>query len=716
MTSLVAASDLGGTRSAAEVLSAPSPSSVVAPPPSVEASAPSHAEYAWKQQDPDVDPVDSDSDSVDSDSVDSGSVDSDSVDSDSVDVDSVDSDSVDSDSVDSVDSIDPVDPVDSVNDPEVSDLLESDIVLDKDLDQDHDLDLDQDQDQDLDLDQVDEMDQSKQSKQSKKPKNRSKNKSKNHPLDTESTLPTIKLAASGLRGVPGRKVPRPQKKDMCISIEDGFPANLHYDDVDQFRNIDDGACKPALSMVDNSCAAHMDIATRCASYCAQSYQHYFGEPHDLMGGSMCREGENCEMKQETSKSLQISNKVVDRHVKDTTISATPGATWAYGFTDVSIPLPNVPSAKNKRGAERTAKMRRRAGVAASGPQHTGHKLIDAIIRNMYEQSMAEASGMLFRTTSLPIGYGEDYEEGLNITIYRNSTAKTAKTGAGAAANETDAAPDGECGPFVVMKSWFRNVFKKPAEAAAVPGAPQQKASITLPIPSITSPASSLSATFTRHWLRESVHTHYRASQEAEFTSLTHKQVPGDGCGSFSLVPIEIGTCGWQALPRVPKHLQLDVLNWLSSASIDEIDGSDFKRGVWSKDGSHRNGGRYQRQMWEIGPGGCPATYHEFPTCTHSYAKKPDGTAMGRVVFVRKDCDTGLPLASAMQPRPYRESVVFDELFEHHLLKDARLFNPSMGHLPPLTKGADPVEPVNNAVDEEENENVDEENENDDDDE
>ncbi|EPE04306.1 hypothetical protein F503_01310 [Ophiostoma piceae UAMH 11346] len=584
MMSLAPLKGRGNTSSVAEAILAPSSTSVAVPLTSVEASAPSHTEYAWKQY--------------------------------------------------------RVDPLDV---PEAADASEADFTL-KDVDLDVDLATNQ----------------------------------------SKPALPIVKLAAGGVRGVPGRKVPRPQKKDMCISIEDGYPANLHYDDVDQFRNIDDGACKPALSMVDNSCSAHMDIATRCASYCAQSYQHYFGEPHDLMGGSMCREGENCELKQETSKSLQISNKVVDRHVKDTTISVTPGANWAYGFKDVSIPLPNLPGSKNKRGAERVAKMSRRAEVAATGPQHTGHKLIDAIIRNMYEQSMAEASGMLFRTTSLPIGYGEDYEEGLNITIYRNSTAETGET--------TDATDTGESGPFVVMKSWFKNIFgKKPPTEAAVPGAPQQKASISLPIPTISSPTGSLSATFTRHWLKESVHTHYRASQEAEFTSLTHKQVPGDGCGSFSLVPIEIGTCGWQALPRVPKHMQEDVLNWLSSASIDEIDSSDFKRGVWSKDGAHKNSGRYQQQMWEIGPGGCPATYHEFPTCTHSYAKKPDGTAMGRVVFVKKDCDTGLPLANAVQPRPYRESVVFDELFEHHLLKDARLFNPSMGHLPPLTKGADPVD-------------------------
>lgn len=120
----------------------------------------------------------------------------------------------------------------------------------------------------------------------------------------------------------------------CFDIDSGVPGNIHWNDVDQFVTVDDHNCKPKLALRDGSCHHHMDLSNKCSAFCQTSAFHFYAEPIPLMGGKMCRAGEGCEVKQQQSFHVEISNSEVERHVRDSSASVTPSVNGGFGMDSI----------------------------------------------------------------------------------------------------------------------------------------------------------------------------------------------------------------------------------------------------------------------------------------------------------------------------------------------------------------------------------------------
>lgn len=270
------------------------------------------------------------------------------------------------------------------------------------------------------------------------------------------------------------------------------------------------------------------------------------------------------------------------------------------------------------------------------------------------------------TPSVSWGFGFDIQNVTTGLVRRDGTPVQAGDDVAASVRTAMEAQDGE------MAALYGNASVVVAAAANL----TTLLTIPIPVPTITSPTASIAMTFAGHWTRDWTHTYHHSEDKASFTAITHKQVPGEGCGAFWAVPVAVGYCGWSTSPRFPPAVHADAMQWLH-ASEDPYEGA-VKMGRWGDDATH--------QQWNVTDGRCPVNYHEFPFCYASPLTKPgiDGRpdeALQRTVWRPYDCETARLLPSQLQPREVRQQLDFDEFFKYHIRQDPRLFNPELAWSP-----------------------------------
>lgn len=95
----------------------------------------------------------------------------------------------------------------------------------------------------------------------------------------------------------------------------------------------------------------------------------------------------------------------------------------------------------------------------------------------------------------------------------------------------------------------------------------------------------------RHYSHEWTNEQVTTLEEASFQSFTHRQTPGDTCGSYAVVPEFIATCGYTATPRYPSSIDKAANEYLASAgSVDELLQSGIGSGRWApREGAEGSG-------------------------------------------------------------------------------------------------------------------------------
>ncbi|EFX03858.1 hypothetical protein CMQ_786 [Grosmannia clavigera kw1407] len=396
----------------------------------------------------------------------------------------------------------------------------------------------------------------------------------------------------------------------CFDVDAGIPGNMHWNDRDQFVTVDKQKCRPRLGLRDGTCRHNQDLSTKCSAFCQTSAFHFLTEPIALMGGKMCREGEGCEIRQEQSFHVEVSNTEVLRHVIDVTASITPSSSFGFGFE-----LKNISTVALPEG-----------------------DMIARIMAAMDEQD-----------ANMERKYGKPEQQ------------SPTPTRAFVALDQTDEV-DG------------------PASGALDddPVLPVDRPDITMlqiPVPTIKNPTASIAMSFAGRWTRDWTHTYHHSESKASFQAITHRQIPGEGCGSFWAAPVAVGYCGWSTSPRFPPAVHTDVMKWLHTTR-NPYEGT-VKMGRW---------GDAAEQQWNITDGRCPVNYHEFPFCYAAPLQRrgtngqPD-EALHRTVWRPYDCETGQLLQSERQPREIREQLNFNEFFKYHIRRDPRLFNPELSWSP-----------------------------------
>ncbi|OAA59823.1 hypothetical protein SPI_06021 [Niveomyces insectorum RCEF 264] len=490
----------------------------------------------------------------------------------------------------------------------------------------------------------------------------------------------------------------------CFSIETGTPSNMHWNKRPGGKD-----CRPKLPLVDGSCHTHMDLGTRCAAFCQISAFYYFAEPIDLMSGKMCRYGEGCELRREQSFRVEISNQEVERHVFDAATSLNPSLTWGLGFG----------TAKSSSGKSSAALFRRAQG------EDEGHEDAGAIANanDKHADGDTDAHLLTKRSTASDFfrkatgrrpqdgherGYvplTEEEEKELAAEMERWPAKKIEKTTGGTGT-------DGTAEKKTPDKADKAEDRKKDKDGG------KSRKGFSFPVPQFNNPQATVAMSFSAHWTNDWTSTYHHSVERATFTSLTQKQVPGEGCGAFWAVPVAVAYCGWLALPRFPHDIQEDALNWLRTTA-DTYEGT-VKLGSWTLPPSHRGGkagkagkagmdgkdgkdGKnnagektkkekidpYPAPMWNMTAGRCPKNYVEMPYC-HSgalYRPGPDGggvsngEALHRTVWRPYDCETGVLLPTQYQPREVREQLNFNQFFVQQARHDARLYNPNLDWRP-----------------------------------